>query len=319
MSVTRKNIPTFSEDAPWRNRKKAKVINYPTVPKEDKLVTKTIALRGLAALIVVSILIIAFGCVREAMIKNQVAQIRVEPIPAIVAVPEVKEVVQIDVKDNVVIQPEVIPNVTEPIKEVIEPEVTKEEIPTQDNVENNEAIITEEPIVTEPEKVDVPAVVSIDPEDIFIVKGELWEKARIPYKAADNSRLPGIGFINVPVGTEVFAPFDGKIFLRVDYYNDSPSQTIVFTDDMDWQPGMTYRDEWHYLSFRAKEFSIDNISNRFKKGEVIAVVNSMDIIIKGLTKENYNFIVTISSWWSNLSDSLDPVQYMQELLKDLEK
>jgi hypothetical protein len=213
----------------------------------------------------------------------------------------------------------VIPNVTEPIKEVIEPEVTKEEIPTQDNVENNEAIITEEPIVTEPEKVDVPAVVSIDPEDIFIVKGELWEKARIPYKAADNSRLPGIGFINVPVGTEVFAPFDGKIFLRVDYYNDSPSQTIVFTDDMDWQPGMTYRDEWHYLSFRAKEFSIDNISNRFKKGEVIAVVNSMDIIIKGLTKENYNFIVTISSWWSNLSDSLDPVQYMQELLKDLEK
>jgi hypothetical protein len=242
MSVTRKNIPTFSEDAPWRNRKKAKVINYPTVPKEDKFVTRTIALRGLAALIVVSILIIAFGCVREAMIKNQVAQIRVEPIPAVVAVPEVKEVVQIDVKDNVVIQPEVIPNVTEPIKEVIEPEVTKEEIPTQDNVENNEAIITEESIVTEPEKVDVPAVVSIDPEDIFIVKGELWEKARIPYKAADNSRLPGIGFINVPVGTEVFAPFDGKISIYVGYYNDVPDQTIVLTDDVDWQFGKEFRD-----------------------------------------------------------------------------
>jgi len=157
------------------------------------------------------------------------------------------------------------------------------------------------------------------PGSCLVTTEENCSKARIPYKAADNSRLPGIGFINVPVGTEVFAPFDGKIFLRVDYYNDSPSQTIVFTDDMDWQPGMTYRDEWHYLSFRAKEFSIDNISNRFKKGEVIAVVNSMDIIIKGLTKENYNFIVTISSWWSNLSDSLDPVQYMQELLKDLEK
>jgi hypothetical protein len=198
------------------------------------------------------------------------------------------------------------------------PEVTKEEIPTQDNVENNEAIITEESIVTEPEKVDVPAVVSIDPEDIFIVKGELWEKARIPYKAADNSRLPGIGFINVPVGTEVFAPFDGKISIYVGYYNDVPDQTIVLTDDVDWQFGKEFRDGWHYLFFKAEMF--DSIKPvEAKKGEAIGVVSAGDTIVEGLTTEEYNFVITASWWWHSQSDSKEPIVYMQELLKDLEK
>jgi hypothetical protein len=84
---------------------------------------------------------------------------------------------------------------------------------------------------------------------------------------------------------------------------------------MDWQPGMTYRDEWHYLSFRAKEFDLIK-SFEAEKDDVIAKTASSDTIVDGLTTEDYNFVVATSSWWHSSAESLsqDAVGYLKQLI-----
>jgi len=135
--------------------------------------------------------------------------------------------------------------------------------------------------------------------------------------------LPRVGMA-VPVGTPVYAPFDGYFDYGAQATDGDSYRSVIFV----YREGDRAREgisRGEYLSaiYVAPEWDYKRSSNELvKKGDLIAVVNKEGGMFESVVGENnINFLAVTSGEWHDASglNISDPLDYLKAFIKYAEQ
>jgi hypothetical protein len=180
---------------------------------------------------------------------------------------------------------------------VIEPTATPTPKPTVSTATPTvapTATLTPEPTVT-PVPTETPA------PEVFFVSDDIWKNAFIPLEA-DGTKFesPGAGFSEVPVGTELYAPADGYIFLSV--REGGGATTLVFSESKDWSASMLDDPNQPVFVFMARH--MDLLRSEVKKGEAFAKITDNSEVYPGYYNQKVALVIGTSGAWTSSLDIL---------------
>ena len=215
-----------------------------------------------------------------------------------------------------------VSNTTE--MEVQKPIETQAEETTAENTETTDSteirsMVNE--MVSDTPQQDVPTeeIIITIPKDNFIVGSELWKRAVIVHKT-DNNRFPGIGFIDLTVGTKLYTPIDGYINIyRIEDGNGNKNSVIAISTDKNWGLGKKNDNP----SVRVVFFSAFDIKctayGEVKIGQEIGELASENPYCNNQIKETISMSFSPDVPWHQMleSPSDDPMKYMKQLLEVL--
>jgi hypothetical protein len=192
-------------------------------------------------------------------------------------------------------------------------ESTETAIPTETHPTVNET-------VSDIPQQDVPTEETVVmPKDNFIVEPELWEKAVMVHKT-DNSRFPGIGFIDLAIGTKIYSPINGYVNLyMIDDGNGNKNSVVAISTDKNWGLGKKNDNP----SARVVFFSAFDIKctvyGEVKAGQEIGELASKNPYCNNQIKETISMSFSPDVPWHQMleSPSDDPMEYMKQLLEVL--
>ncbi|MFA4999651.1 MAG: hypothetical protein WC519_02925, partial [Parcubacteria group bacterium] len=150
------------------------------------------------------------------------------------------------------------------------------------------ATLTPEPTVTSV-PIETPA------PEVFLVSDDIWTSASILYRKSNGDRLPGVGFSEVPKGTEVYAPADGYIFSVGREHEDDA--WLVFSENKDWNVLMLDDPNQPLFVFMARDFEL--LKTEVKKGEAFAKVTDNGEIYPGHYYEREVLLIGLSDAWAD--------------------
>ena len=127
------------------------------------------------------------------------------------------------------------------------------------------------PVVEEPPVPPIEEPVEAPPAN-FIVSDELWQNTfKIPFEKGSPYKM-GIGFSDVPVGTNLYAPMDGYISITEFTGEQGSIIGIVLSTTPGWKMGKDTSDK-EYLTFFLR--GAEGLILEPKKGEAFAVIKDI--------------------------------------------
>jgi len=220
---------------------------------------------------------------------------------------------------TVPVEPPVVtaPSIEEPVVEEpapVEP-VVEDPAPIEEPIV--EPVVVEkppapvEPIVVTPPTEEPPALPALEIPSNFIVPDEVWENAFLLNKVDGTPYKGFIGFSDIPIGTELYAPMDGYIhyFRTLNEKNETVDSVAILTQSATYPSDII---DVREVYFFAKEIRIINAEP--KEGEVFAIIlnnSEMSSSQYGWYNRKTSLAVSVDDVWAELSDRniTDPLTY----------
>jgi hypothetical protein len=176
--------------------------------------------------------------------------------------------------------------------------------------------------LTEPLSKAISGKIESKIEGGFILKDSFWERATIYHQTYfDGNKGESIRFVGLPVGTKVYAPFDGYVYIS-DVSEESGAIDVVVLssrDNWDWSSEPVLNGE-RTLMFIARELKSDETVTgdieefeteynfKIKAGDVLA-----EIIANEEITDNANFLIESHFQYANLSIT-EPKEYLEKII-----
>ena len=197
--------------------------------------------------------------------------------------------------------PPIIPSTSETPTAPEEPIVAKPETPPIE-----EPLVPVEPIVV------TPAAPPVDPPDDFIVPNNLWQNAFHLNRADGTPLHRAIGFSEIPVGTKLYAPMDGRVhfFWNREGTPEESHMVMLAKPGWDTEANQNVRS----MMFLAKDLEVLNWEP--KEGEPFAIIRDAGELVPGFHDRTVSFIAVVDPWAETLSDRsiTDPRVYIQKAI-----
>ena len=183
--------------------------------------------------------------------------------------------------------------------------------------------VVETPVAPAP---PVPPVVEVPPPpppppppDIpsnFIIPDEVWQNAFLLNRADGSPLHRGVGFSEIPIGTKVYAPMDGRYVHSFEGVGGG-HHTIVLAKK-DWKPKPKgVNQDIGIIDFTAKSINVLNWTPQ--KGEVFAVIEDNKELFPGFYDREVVLIVRVDALSTTPGDRTitDPRAYLWITIQSL--